>query len=130
MNERIFNFFLYVGPGDVISTIGCVAHQGNGSDEEKLAFLKARVDSDYAAARRFPVPRGCVIVDEGGGKLFGAIRWPVFNRLREMNRHYEVLEEVFQALDAPACPLSVITAIVNGKPRIDGEVTFTPVSRI
>ena len=46
MKEKIFNLFIYTN-GDVIDQLGVVVHEMEGSDEEKLAFLKSAVDNDY-----------------------------------------------------------------------------------
>jgi hypothetical protein len=99
--------------------------RARGSDAEKTAFLQANVSRDYRTARRFRLPDGCVVVGPEGSRIKGAMRWAVFDSLQRTNRHMDVLESIFAALGAPRAPLMVITAVVNGRPRIDGHRTLT-----
>jgi|ERR1022692_3187904 hypothetical protein len=52
MVERIANLFVYID-GDTISELGAAFHEADGTDSEKVTFLKSQVDSDYRTCRRF-----------------------------------------------------------------------------
>jgi hypothetical protein len=124
MKEPVFNIFMFIDADELIGEIGCVRHERDGTDAAKLDYLRSRVEEDYRIARRFPVPRGYLVILPDGNEIRGAMRWQTFDQMRQMNKHYEVLEVVFAALGAPREPLSVITAVVDGQPRIDGLARF------
>lgn len=54
MLDRARNLFLYIDD-NTISAIGVVTHDIEGSDEEKVQFLRSRTNLDCHAARRFPI---------------------------------------------------------------------------
>lgn len=110
MKEKIVNLFLFVN-GGIIREIGVKWHERAGSDAAKIRFLQSMVDQDWKDAYCHLIP-------------FGAISYERWLELGTQQRQIQVLEEtVFRHYKfAPKHPLMAITAIVDGKPRIDGIV--------
>ena len=50
MKEKILNLFIYTN-GKIIDQLGYIVHELEGTDEEKIAFLKNTVNSDYKVAQ-------------------------------------------------------------------------------
>jgi hypothetical protein len=68
-----------------------------------------------------------VVITADGARIEGAISWGTFQMLQIHGRQFDVLEPIFQAAKIETkTPLFVVTAIVHGRPRIDGEFDFTP----
>jgi hypothetical protein len=107
MKEQVFNF-LYFVKGDIIQEFGFVVHEFDGTDNEKSMFLQSQIDKDYPNSERFPAIRG--------GK---PMRVDAYTASMRLGTHLEVFEEVFNRYNANANPLCCVSAIVNGKPRID-----------
>jgi hypothetical protein len=112
MGEQVFNLFYFVR-ADLIEELGAVAHEADGTDEEKATFLRSLVNIDYKTCRRFPVPQ----------RTSASARVPMsvesYNALLRVGRNLELFEEIFHHLDAGATPLHCVTGIVDGKPKID-----------
>jgi len=122
MTEEIFNLFVYVsGEMEIIDELGVASHKVDGTDEQKLAHLQAAVDSDYAAAKRYPVPNRYMLKSVGGEMQPGRITYATFVTRIEPT---EFFEEVFADHNAGQDPLMCITCIMNGEPVIDYERRF------
>ena len=112
MIERIFNLFIYTN-GDVIEQLGVVVHEMEGSDEEKLAFLRKAVDYDYKVAEK-AVVKFCSY-----GTSNGEFKYSSYLAMARAGRSLDVFEKIFSIYGANEAPLSCITPIVNGEPEID-----------
>lgn len=103
MDDRCYNIFFYINK-NVIHSIGIVEYNISGSDEEKLADIKSRVNVDCNRARQFPqIP---------------PLEFARYQAMQRIGNHLALLEPIWQAIDAPADPLMVITNIVDGYPAI------------
>lgn len=123
MTEMCFNLFVYAnGPNEIFTQVGVAARHLSGTDAAKLRHLQLSVADDFATARRFPVPDGFGLELAGGEKLRGTLTWDAFRTLWSRNLHLLVFEPAFKELAAPQNPLVVLTAVVDGKPRVDGVV--------
>ena len=103
-DERIFNIFLYFN-NDTARDYGVRHHRFSGTDGEKTSFLQTQVDADYPFARHFSLSRH-----------FTSSEWLAAQR-RGLILDY--FEEAFHLYRAPRDPVFCITAIVDGKPKID-----------
>jgi hypothetical protein len=121
MKERIFNLFIYSNL-DVISQIGVVFHEISGTDEEKLAFLKRRVNTDFGIAEKFPIPMN--IVTKYQGAIRGSIDYNIFRDLSYKGEALTIFEDVFVMHRASENPLVVLTPVINGQVKIDGQETI------
>ena len=112
MKEKIFNCFLYTD-GTEISQLGVAVHEKDGSEEEKMDFLRSSVHNDCMIANIANI-RSCSI-----GTSEGKFKYSSYVALQRAGRSLEVFEEFFAQYNAPANPLCCITPIVDGEPRID-----------
>ncbi len=120
--EKTFNLFLFVD-GDVIGQLGACRHDLEGSDQQKLSFLQARVEADLAAATRFSLPDNYKLVLPDGTTTSG-LRYQSYLQLSQMGKHIELFEEIFVHFEAPDNPLMCITPVVDGKLGFDAVTRF------
>jgi hypothetical protein len=118
VKEKIFNLFLFVEE-EIIVGLGARCHQGEGSDQEKVAFLQRQVKHDLTGAERFPIPERYHLVFPDGRTHTG-IQYQSYQQLARLQRHLDLFEEVFAHFGASDNPLICITPVVDGKPRIEG----------
>lgn len=112
MKERIFNCFLYTD-GEKISQLGVAVHEMDGSDEEKMDFLRRSVSSDCQIADIANVRSSTI------GTSNGIFKYSSYFALVRAGRSMEIFEEFFVRHDATETPLCCITPIVNGEAQID-----------
>ena len=120
-SEKIFNLFLFVD-GELITKLGGVCHEKSGSDRDKLSFLQANVNDDLPKAIEFPVPGRYQLMTSSG--LKPGLRYEGYTKLGELGKHLDVFEEIFAHFNGPPDPLSCITPIVDGKPKIEAVTKF------
>jgi hypothetical protein len=117
MSERAANLFLFV-EGEVVKSLGAVAHDLEGDDDRIIAFLRSRVAVDASRAARYPLPVACIKswlgVDAEQGLPF-----EMYSYLERTGKVLHLFEDALQAIKAPQRPLVCITPIVDGKPRIE-----------
>lgn len=105
MLETILNIYLIIEKDFVVS-FKAFAYKENGSDEEKINFLKERVKEDYFKAYNFDAPCN----DKGE-----FMPYKKFAKLEKQGRQFELFEEIFQKYEAPAQPLICVTPVLDGK---------------
>lgn len=132
--EIAFNLWAYSDESGAILRIACKAYILDGSDEEKLAKLKALAVSDFLCATWDGVPKRFTVSNDEGRKLEGyahasilgdpASHWPLFGQLieqvaddlptqvRSVNGEYQQFK-----LPLPESPLTVTTLVLE---REDG----------
>jgi len=119
--ETILNLFYYATL-DIISEVGVVAHNISGTDEEKIAFLKSQVKTDFLQAQKFDLPDGFQI------KVNGIIRKGIdhssFRDLSNQGHSLLIFQNIFLHFNTPDNPLIVITPVKNGKIFIEGVEGF------
>src|SRR5437763_6951943 len=104
MSEKIANLFLYVD-GEVIKSLGAVAHDFEGADDQKIvAFLQSRVGLDASQATRYPLPVACIKswlgVDAEHGLPFEAYAY-----LARTGHALRFFEDPLKAIEAPEMPI-------------------------
>lgn len=105
MTEDIYNIYL-VMEDDVCRMARYVVHSlVVETDDEAVAFLTERVESDLAAAVAFPLSREFT-------------RQEYYSRIR-LGEGMALYEELFAALDASPSPLCVTTLVVDGQVRVN-----------
>jgi hypothetical protein len=120
MTEKTFNLFIFV-EDDIIHELGVVVHEQEGTDQEKLAFLKNQVVADFKKAIRILIPNRYLIENDITGERISALKYENFRVLAQMNLHMQVFEEIFQSFNASATPLFCMTPVVEGELRVDAE---------
>ncbi len=105
MKEKILNIYLIINDGNVVS-FKAVVYETEGSDDEKINFLKSRVNNDYQTATDFEAPMN---------KWGKYMPYKKFARLEQYGKQYHLFEEIFSTYDVPAKPLVCVTPVVDGK---------------
>jgi hypothetical protein len=103
-SESIYNLFL-IGDEAFVTHVGVQVHEFVGSDADKIASLRDSLIEDIVSAQRFALktPR----------------TWEEHRQAERGNREYELFEEVFKSVNASSNPLTLMTSIVNGIPRVE-----------
>jgi hypothetical protein len=105
MKEIILNIYLIVND-DYVREFKAVAYEFEGTDEEKIQYLKKRAPLDLTAAFLFEAPS-----DRNGNFM----KYRKFARLEERGRQFELFEEIFKEFHVPQNPLICVTPVVDGK---------------
>jgi hypothetical protein len=116
--ETIFNIFTICND-EVIEHIGFKAHELEGTDEEKIEFLKKNVQSDSIDFKYIKIP-GSFKLTKDGNDIIGAITVESYNTLNHNGTISILFEPIFQVYDVSQSPLFVVTFIVNGEIKIEG----------
>jgi hypothetical protein len=109
--EQIYNLFVFLEE-NAIKSLGICVHEMDGSDDEKVAFLQASVNVDFASARRYTPDKPL------SAKEYEA-------RMR-LGRHLEIFEDIFREHSASNRPLCVVTTIEGGTPQIRAALEHGP----
>lgn len=121
MDEMIFNIFLISVKG-FIKNVGVKSHLHNGTDQEKIDFLKANVESDKDAYEKFPIPDRYQIVAQDDTIQKGILRSQKYQDLCDVGKSYEIFNEIFAYYNSVENPLMCVSFIIDGKLKIDKEV--------
>lgn len=105
MEENILNIYLEIQEGK-ITGYRAISYRLDGSDEEKVTFLRSKANEDYRIAYRFDAPA------DKDGKFMS---WKSFEKLRKRNMEIRLFEEIFSEFNLPAKPLILVTPVVDGK---------------
>jgi len=117
MKEKIFNLFVFSNL-DMISQVGAVYHEIDGTDKEKISFLQSRVQSDFDNVELFDLPLNIITSFKGLTK--NSIDYMTYRDLCHKGQNLVIFEKVFEKYHASESPLVVITPVKNGKIKIDG----------
>ncbi len=117
MTEQVANLFLYV-EGRLIKSLGAIAHDVDGSDDQIATFLQAQVAADSLRAVRYPLPiasiKSWLGIDAQNG-----LSYEYFSYLHRTGKALLLFEVPLQAISAPEKPFVCFTSIVDGKPKCD-----------
>jgi len=102
----------------MISQVGAVCHEFEGSDEEKILFLKSRVVKDFNLAEKFQIPD--TITTTYKGLKRNSIDYDTFRDLSYKGEALMLFENVFIKYNASRNPLVIVSPVDNGKIQIDG----------
>lgn len=102
--EPIFNLYMLFEHGSARRYRAC-SHPADGSDEQKLEFLKGRVERDYPSAKEFALPRA-----------FTPEQWLAAQRFGEV---LEFFEAAFIEFEAGPAPLYCLTSVIDGVITVD-----------
>jgi hypothetical protein len=113
LRETVYNLFVYVEKS-LVTELGIVAHELDGTEGEKVSTLQALVDQDYKTAARYKVQAG--------------FEWRKYQALMRLGRELEMFEEVFREHNCPINPLVLITPIVDEAPKILAVTKLGPLT--
>ncbi|TWI10513.1 hypothetical protein [Aerolutibacter ruishenii] len=101
MAEQIYNVFLFFDAKDLCSVAGYATHLHEGSDQERIDFLRQRVDADLALAQKVPLSRPFTRSE--------------YNARCRIGEGHHLYDELFVQTGAGAAPLFVSTPVLDGK---------------
>ncbi|MCC3255918.1 hypothetical protein [Xanthomonas campestris] len=100
MSEQIYNVFLFFDAKDICSVAGYTAHVHEGSDQEGIDFLRARVDADLGKAQKVSLSKPFTRSEYNARCRFG--------------EGHSLYDELFVQAGAGTSPLFVSTPVLNG----------------
>ena len=104
MSEIILNIYLVIEQGNVIS-FRAKSYSVEGSDQEKILFLKSRAKQDFDSAEIFNAP-------QNDKEQF--MPYNKFAKLELQGMHYQLFENIFNKYNVPQNPLICVTPVVDG----------------
>ncbi len=105
MSEIILNIFLIIN-NDLVEEFKAASYKIDGTDEEKIEYLKSKVNSDFEKSYHFDAPK------DNKGKF---MNYNKFSKLEKKGRHFELFENIFTSFNVSEHPLVCVTPVVNGK---------------
>jgi hypothetical protein len=103
--ETIINIFLIIDK-DNVTGFKAKAYEQDGSDEEKIKFLKTRAKEDFESAYKYDAPRN---------KRGEFMSYKKFSKIEAQGMQYRLFEEIFEKFKVPEKPLICVTPVVNGE---------------
>lgn len=122
--EKILNLFP-IFEDQILKCIGFRLHEMPGSDDEKLDFLRSRIDQDKNEMAITLLPEGFTVTLTDGRTEPG-ITLDKFNVMNYNGTEGVLYEGIYRAFDLPEHPLSVITPIVNGQIKFNQTMVSEP----
>lgn len=105
MIETILNIYLIIEK-DYVTGFKAMAYEQDGSDDEKIKFLKTRALEDFESAHLFDAPRN---------KEGNFMSYKKFSKIEAQGMQYRLFEEIFGEFKVPEKPLICVTPVVNGE---------------
>ena len=105
MKETILNIYLVIND-DIITEFRAKSYIAEGSDNEKITFLKSNAESDFQNSEVFESP-----YDKNGKK----ITYKRFYKLEKQGLQFRLFENIFDYFNAPQNPLVCVTPVIDGK---------------
>ncbi|MEP0860388.1 MAG: hypothetical protein HRF52_03005 [Ignavibacterium sp.] len=105
MKETILNIYLVINSG-IVKEFRAIAYDEEGSDDEKIAFLKSRAKEDFERSVHFDAP-----TDKNGNFM----SYNKFYKLEKRGLQFQLFEEIFEAFKVPDKPLVCVTPVVDGE---------------
>jgi hypothetical protein len=105
LTETILNIFLIID-NDFVRAFKAKAYEMDGSDEDKIKFLKERAKEDFDSSFQFDAPRN---------KKGVFMTYKKFSKVEAQGMQYQLFEEIFEKFKVPEKPLICVTPVVNGE---------------
>lgn len=105
MTETILNIYLIIDK-DFVTAFKCKAYEQDGSDEEKIKFLKEHAKTDLSTSYHFDAPQN---------KDGEFMSYKKFSKIESQGLQYKLFEEIFRKFNVPEKPLLCVTPVVNGE---------------
>jgi hypothetical protein len=107
--EEIYNIFIYF-KNDLANEVGICSYQSDGTEQQKLDFLRSKLNNDHKIANRFTLD-----------KTFTPEQWRAQMRL---GNSLEYFEDALASVNAQSNFLYCMTPIKDGVPYWDQQVEF------
>ncbi len=105
MNETILNIYLIIN-NNYVEEFRAVGYEKEGGDDNKIHFLKNRVNEDFKTAYKFDAPKN---------KKGEFMKYHKFAKLEKQGMQFQLFEEIFSHFSVPENPLICVTPVVDGK---------------
>ena len=105
MPETIVNIYLVI-ENNLVTRFKAIAYKQEGTDEEKINFLKRSAQKDFNSAYTFDAP-----VDKRGKFM----TYSRFAKFEKQGMHFNLFEGIFKDFQMPEKPLVCVTPIVDGE---------------
>jgi hypothetical protein len=105
MRETILNIYLVINSG-IVKEFRAISYKEDGSDDEKISFLKSRARQDFQNSIHFDAP-----MDKNGNYM----PYNKFFKLEKRGLQFQLFEEIFEAFKVPDKPLVCVTPVVDGE---------------
>ncbi len=103
--ETILNIYLIID-NNFVTAFKAKAYQQEGSDEEKIKFLKERAKEDLSTSFYFIAPQN------KNGEFMSYKR---FSKIESQGLQYKLFDEIFEKFRVPEKPLICVTPVVDGE---------------
>lgn len=110
MKEVIYNFYLLINKG-VVTNLGHILYEQDGTDEEKLAFLKIVASRDYKKSTTTKAPPGLTLEK--------------FNSMCRLGTQLCLFEYILK-VHGSAAPMAIVTCVVDGEIKTNYETSHAP----
>jgi len=117
MMEKIINIFP-IFEGQILTCIGFRVHEIDGTDEQKIEFLKSRMEEDVKEMAIALLSEKFTIKLPDGTTVPG-LTLERYNTLLYNGTESILYEGIFQAFGFPENPLQISTPFVDGKLKFD-----------
>ncbi|NVZ63596.1 hypothetical protein HX867_15995 [Pseudomonas gingeri] len=111
--EMVFNLYIFYDDAERALYVGHVIYSIEGTDEEKISFLKNKAVTDYKFATLVPAPVG--------------LNQTKVNALARTGETIKLFSHVFTAHPTHQ-PIICITPVVNGVPKFNYEASHEPLN--
>ncbi len=105
MAETILNIYLVIEKG-IVTSFKVKGYEREGSDEDKIEYLKFRAEDDFKNSYHFDAPR-----DKRGNFM----KYRNFAKLESQGMHFQLFETIFSKFSIPEKPLICVTPVVDGE---------------
>ncbi len=103
--ETILNIYLVID-NNLVVTFKAKAYEKEGSDEDKIKFLKENARKDFSTAYSFDAPRN---------KKGELMKYSHFAKFEKQGMQFRLFEDIFEKFNLPHNPLVCVTPVVNGE---------------
>jgi len=103
--ETILNIYLII-ENNIVTAYKCKAYEREGSDEDKIRFLKERARVDFSTSYHFDAPQN---------KRGEYMPYKKFSKIEAQGLQYKLFEEIFEKFKVPEKPLVCVTPVVDGE---------------
>jgi len=103
--EKIVNIYIII-EGEYIKELKGIAYEKDGSDFEKIEFLKLQANKDINRSIGFNAPIS------NKGEL---MKYRQFNKLQKQGQEHKLFNEIFEHFELPENPLICVSPVIDGK---------------
>lgn len=103
--ETILNIYLII-ENNYVTAFKAKAYEREGSDKDKIDFLKSKAKTDLSNSFHFDAPKN---------KHGQYMPYKKFSKLESQGFQYRLFEDIFEKFGVPEKPLICVTPVVDGE---------------